>query len=168
MEQVPQGVAVYATSTYPALKGRDALTVEWDEAAAETRSSEEMFEVWSAAARAAGRVVEASGDPDTAMQGAATIHEAEYRFPFLAHAPMEPLDGVIELGDGAAEIWMGSQLQTVDHGTLAGRARHPPGADRPQHDVHRRQLRAEGAARLAPSRPSSRRWRGRRAPAPTS
>ena len=119
VEEIPQGVAVYATSTFPALKGREALVAEWDESAAETRSSEEMFEVWSAAARAAGREVEASGDLDAAMEGAATVHEAEYRFPFLAHAPMEPLDGVIELRDGGAEVWMGSQLQTVDHGTLA-------------------------------------------------
>ena len=119
VEEIPQGVAVYARSTYPALKGREALVAEWDEAAAETRSTEEMFEVWSAAAAAAGREVEASGDVDAAIEGAARIHEAEYRFPFLAHAPMEPLDGVIELSDGAAEVWMGSQLQTVDHGTLA-------------------------------------------------
>ena len=119
VERIPQGVAVYAASTYPALKGREALEVEWDESASEARSSEEMFEIWSAAARAAGREVEASGDIDAAMAGAATVHEAEYRFPFLAHAPMEPLDGVIEVSDDSAEIWMGSQLQTVDHGTLA-------------------------------------------------
>ena len=119
VEEIPSGVAVYARSTYPALKGREALVATWDEGAAETRSTEEMFEVWSAAARAAGREVESSGDVDAAIEGAATVHEAEYRFPFLAHAPMEPLDGVIELRDGAAEVWMGSQLQTVDHGTLA-------------------------------------------------
>ena len=119
MERIPQGIAVYARSTYPALMGRDALAVTWDESAAETRSSDEMFEVWSAAAQAAGREVERSGDVDAAFEGADRVLEAEYRFPFLAHAPMEPLDGVIELADGAAEIWMGSQLQTVDHGTFA-------------------------------------------------
>lgn len=58
------------------------------------------------------------------MAGAARTHEAEYLFPFLAHAPLEPLDAVIELRDradgGEAEVWMGSQLQTVDHGTIAG------------------------------------------------
>jgi isoquinoline 1-oxidoreductase beta subunit len=47
------------------------------------------------------------------------VLEAEYLFPYLAHAPLEPLDGVIEWRDGKAEVWMGSQLQTVDHNTMA-------------------------------------------------
>ena len=119
VEEISTGLAVYATSTYPALKGRGALTAEWDMAEAETRSSERMMEVWAAAARTSGRVVEAGGDFDGAIEGAETVHEAEFRFPFLAHTPMETLDGVIEHDGASAEVWMGSQLQTVDHGTLA-------------------------------------------------
>ena len=119
VEAIPQGLAVYATSTYPALKGRDALVAQWDMAGAETRSSERMFEIWSAAARSSGREVESTGEFDAAMEGAAQVHEAEFRFPFLAHTPMETLDGVIEHDGETAEVWMGSQLQTVDHGTLA-------------------------------------------------
>ena len=120
VETVPSGVAVYARDTFAAFRGRDAVTVEWDESAAETRSSEQMFAEWLAAARAGGREAEAAGELDAALAGAATRHEAEYLFPFLAHAPLEPLDAVIELGEGEAEIWMGSQLQTVDHQTIAG------------------------------------------------
>ncbi len=118
--QIPTGVAVYGTNTYAAFQGRDALEVEWDESGAETRSSAEMAQVWAEAARGEAREVEASGDIKAAFADAATTHEAEFVFPFLAHAPLEPLDGVIQLGDGEAEVWMGSQLQTVDHGTLAG------------------------------------------------
>ena len=47
VRQIPSGVAVYATNTYAALKGRDALTVTWDEAAAETRSTAEMFDAFA-------------------------------------------------------------------------------------------------------------------------
>jgi isoquinoline 1-oxidoreductase beta subunit len=119
VEEISTGLAVYATSTYPALRGRDALTAEWDMGRAETRSSERMFEIWAAAARSSGRVVEAGGDFDGAIGAAETVHEAEFRFPFLAHTPMETLDGVIEHDGASAEVWMGSQLQTVDHGTLA-------------------------------------------------
>lgn len=120
--QIPQGVAVYADNTYAALKGRAALTVEWDDSTAETRSTDQMIEQWTAAAKAAGNSakdweVEATGDVDQALDGAEMI-EATYVFPYLAHTPMEPLDGVIELGEGSAEVWMGSQMQTGDVGAL--------------------------------------------------
>ena len=120
VRQVPQGVAVYADNTFAALKGRNALSVTWNEAEGETRSSDDMYAQWNEAARTTTTVAEEAADVAAALDGAASVHEAEYFFPFLAHAPMEPLDGVIELSDGAAEVWMGSQLQTVDHGVLAG------------------------------------------------
>jgi isoquinoline 1-oxidoreductase subunit beta len=123
VETLPSGVAVYARNTDAAFRGRDAVAVEWDEAGAETRSSAELYDAWLAAARAGGREAEATGDVEAALAGAARTHEAEYLFPFLAHAPLEPLDAVVELRDGAegreAEVWMGSQLQTVDHQTIA-------------------------------------------------
>ncbi|MGF1551889.1 MAG: molybdopterin cofactor-binding domain-containing protein [Paracoccaceae bacterium] len=118
--EIPSGVAVYARDTYAAFRGRDALKVDWDESGAETRSSEEMMTAWAEAARGDGATAEESGDVAAALDGAATVHEAEYRFPFLAHAPLEPLDAVIEHRGQEAEIWMGSQLQTVDHQTAAG------------------------------------------------
>lgn len=118
--EVPTGVAVYATNTFAAMKGRDALTVSWDFAAAETRSSDQMLTEWTEAAQGEGMQVAQHGDPAKALEVAETTHESTIQFPFLAHAPMEPLDAVVELKDGAAEVWMGSQLQTVDHGTIAG------------------------------------------------
>ncbi len=118
--QIPSGVAVYAQSTFAAFKGRDALKVTWDESGAETRSSAQLYDAWSEAAKAPAKVAEEVSDVEAALEGAATTLEAEYLFPFLAHAPLEPLDAVIETKDGKAQIWMGSQLQTVDHQTAAG------------------------------------------------
>ncbi len=117
--QIPAGVAVYGRNTWAALQGRAALEVTWDESGAETRSSDEMVRLWAEAARGTGVIAEATGDVDAALAEAATTHEAEYEFPFLAHAPLEPLDAVIEHRGDAAEIWMGSQLQTLDHQTAA-------------------------------------------------
>ncbi len=114
VHQVPAGVAVVAESTYAALKGRAALEIEWDLSNAETRSSEEIFEVFSAAADGSGAVVEEHGDIDAALTGAETTHEVEFRFPFLAHAPLEPLDAVLEVKDGKAEVWMGAQAPGLD------------------------------------------------------
>lgn len=122
--QVPTGVAVIADNTFAALKGRDALTVEWDDSAAETRSTDQMVEEWTAAAKAAGTAsvkdwdITATGDVDAALAGA-DVYEATYVFPYLAHTPMEPLDAVVELRDGEAEVWMGSQMQTLDQAAFA-------------------------------------------------
>ena len=41
--EIPRGVAVVAKDTWAALKGRDALTVEWDESGAETRGSSDTL-----------------------------------------------------------------------------------------------------------------------------
>lgn len=120
IEQVPSGIAVYADDTWSAFRGRDAVVAEWDDTDAETRSTDEMATVWAEAARRGdGGVAEEAGDVDQALKDAATVIEADYHFPFLAHAAMEPLDGAIELRDGSAEAWLGSQWQTSDQNEIA-------------------------------------------------
>ncbi|MFW2543911.1 molybdopterin cofactor-binding domain-containing protein [Primorskyibacter sp. 2E107] len=120
VRQIPQGVAVYAASTYAAIKGRNALSIEWDESAAETRTSDEIYTAFSEAAAQGGKDAEVIGDGAAAIDGAARVIEAEFRFPYLAHAPMEPLDGVLELSEEGAEVWMGSQFPGLDLPTVAG------------------------------------------------
>lgn len=120
VKQAGDAVAVYARNTYAALKGRKALDVVWDDSAAETRSSDAIAQERIDAVKNAGAVAGETGDPAGALSSAATTLEAEYIFPYLAHAPMEPLDGVIERAeDGGVEVWMGSQIQTGDHMAIA-------------------------------------------------
>ncbi|TKA95386.1 xanthine dehydrogenase family protein molybdopterin-binding subunit [Cereibacter changlensis] len=119
VREISSGVAVYATGTFAALKGRDALVLEWDESGAETRSSAQMLQDLSDAAKSGGAMVEEAGDAG-AIDGAAEVLEAEFRFPYLAHAPMEPLDAVIETKAGKAEMWFGSQFPSFDKPTAAG------------------------------------------------
>ncbi len=121
VEQISSGVAVYGRDTWAAFAGRAALTAEWDETGAETRSSAELERIWTDAVRQPAAVAEESGDLDAALAGSAQVLEAEYVFPYLAHAALEPLDAVVELKDGEADIWTGSQIQTVDH-QVASRA----------------------------------------------
>ncbi|QFS84228.1 Isoquinoline 1-oxidoreductase subunit beta [Roseivivax sp. THAF40] len=118
VRQIPQGVAVYATSTAAAIKGRNALSVEWDMSEAETRSSAEILQTFRDAAQSPGLVVEETGDSASAIDGAETMHEAEFSFPYLAHATLEPMDAVLEVRDGAAEIWMGAQFPGFDKGAV--------------------------------------------------
>ncbi len=116
---VPAGVAVLAESFWAAKKGRDALVVEWDESGAEKRGSGELFAEYRALAGQPGAEVRRDGDPEAALAAAATVLEADFEFPFLAHAPMEPMDCVIRLGQERCEVWAGSQLQTVDQAVVA-------------------------------------------------
>lgn len=116
---LPKGVAVYATNTYAALKGRDALAVEWELGAAETRSTEAMYADYAKVVASPGVQAEAKGSLEQAFVPANRTLEAEYFFPFLAHAPMEPLDAVVHIREDGVDVSMGTQLQTLDHGAFA-------------------------------------------------
>jgi isoquinoline 1-oxidoreductase beta subunit len=117
--QVPSGVAVVADHFWSAKLGRDALKVEWNPGAGATLDSEAMAREYRALAKTPGIKAKAAGDPAAAMPKAAKVVEAEYDFPFLAHAPMEPLNCTVRIDAGRCEIWTGTQMQTVDQGTAA-------------------------------------------------
>ncbi|WP_051431902.1 xanthine dehydrogenase family protein molybdopterin-binding subunit [Rhodovibrio salinarum] len=119
VKQVPYGIAVYATGFWPAKKGRDSLEISWDDSNAETRSSEEIIADHRKRAQSRGKPAADRGQIDDALAGAEQVLEAEFIFPYLAHAPMEPLDALVTLHDDGAEARFGSQLQTVDHKMIA-------------------------------------------------
>lgn len=118
--QIPQGVAVLASDTWSAKKGRDALSVSWDESQAFTLGSEEIFARYRELAKTPGLVAHQSGDADQAFGKAARVVRASYDFPYLAHAAMEPMNCVIRLGGDGCEVWNGEQMQTGDQYALAG------------------------------------------------
>jgi isoquinoline 1-oxidoreductase beta subunit len=117
--KISRGVAVLATSTYAAIKGRDQLNVTWDDGKAETRGSDALIADYKALADKPGLVARKEGDAEGALAKADKIIEATYIFPFLAHAPMEPMNCVAQFKDGKATLWTGSQLQTVDQGVVS-------------------------------------------------
>lgn len=118
VRQIPTGVAVYANGTWPALKGRSALKIKWDESKAELRDSDAMLAAYQAQARTPGKVAAKHGDVDVAL-GAGEVIEDEYLFPFLAHATMEPMDGYLAWNASGARARMGSQIQTLDQAVIA-------------------------------------------------
>ncbi len=126
VRQVPSGVVVYAKDSYAAMRGRSALKVDWDLAAAERRSSEEMFRAYVAQVQQPGLQVEKKGDPEAALKGAARTLEATYQLPYLVHAPMETMDAVMEVKDGRLDVWMGSQFQATETSIIAGVLGIPP------------------------------------------
>jgi isoquinoline 1-oxidoreductase beta subunit len=117
--QIPQGVVVLAKSTWPAIKARDALKIAWDFSNAESRSTRQLEAEYKAMAKRDGIPFRSDGDAAAALSGAANVIEGTYSFPYLAHAPMEPIDVTILFKDGKATLWTGSQLQTVDQNVAA-------------------------------------------------
>jgi isoquinoline 1-oxidoreductase beta subunit len=117
--QVPRGVAVVAKSFWAAKQGREALKVEWDDTNAEKRSSATMMAEYRRLADQPALSARKEGDAAPAIKGAANKLSASYEFPYLAHAPMEPLDAVVKLDAKSCEIWAGDQFQTIDQANAA-------------------------------------------------
>jgi len=84
------GVAVVATSTWAAMKGRAALDIEWEESPSANDSSERFWAENEEMLKSTGQVVLDDGDFDAAMASAETTIVHQYRVPFVNHAPLEP------------------------------------------------------------------------------
>jgi isoquinoline 1-oxidoreductase beta subunit len=123
---VPQGVVVYATGTWPAFKAKALVKVEWDEAKAEKRGTPELLAEYRKLVATPGLVARSVGDVDAALAGAAETVEAEFAFPYLAHAAMEPMNAVVQFDGDKVKIRTGSQLQTVDQVVAAAIFGVPP------------------------------------------
>jgi isoquinoline 1-oxidoreductase beta subunit len=106
---IPSGVAVVATNTWSALQGREKLIIEWDEGENRTLSSAGVTDYFREKSRLAGVVVRDEGDFAAAAVTAATRLDAEYSVPFIAHAPMEPLNCTAHVQSDRVEIWATSQ-----------------------------------------------------------
>jgi isoquinoline 1-oxidoreductase subunit beta len=108
---ISSGLAVIADDTWAAFMGRDALeaTIQWDEGEnAGVSSADVLARLSGPAARPAG-ALRRGGDVQAALAASARSLEAEYFFPFQAHAPIEPMCAVAEVRDGSCEIWAGTQ-----------------------------------------------------------
>jgi isoquinoline 1-oxidoreductase beta subunit len=117
--ELGNAMAVVGRSFWAAKKGRDALQIEWNLAPAAGLSSDALRTRFAQAARGPGGVAAKKPANAEAIKGAAKTIAATFEFPFLAHAPMEPLNCTVELRDGGAEIWAGTQMQTGDQAAAA-------------------------------------------------
>lgn len=120
------GVGVIASSTWAAIKGREALKIEWDAGPNAAYSSEDFRTQLEAAAEKPGKIVREYGDVATAMAGAARRVQAIYYMPHLAQAPMEPPAAVVRIKDGKCEAWAGVQSPQAARDRLAQRLGMPP------------------------------------------
>ena len=117
--QVPSGVAVIADHYWAAKLGRDALKVEWDLGPNASLDSDALRKQFSELAATPGLPAAQAGDVNAALAKAAKTVEAEYALPYLAHAPMEPLNCTVKISPDKCELWIGTQFQTLEQGTAA-------------------------------------------------
>jgi len=103
-----RGVAVIADGYWPAKLGRDALVIDWDLDAVDRPDSGRQLRDY--------RALAATPAPAT------TSISAVYEFPYLAHAPMEPINCVVDLGADRCSVWAGVQFQTFDQTAVAAAA----------------------------------------------
>ena len=117
--QVPSGVAVVADHFWAAQQGREALKVDWDLGAGATLDSVAILAELRRLAGTDGKLAASAGDAPGALAKARQPVTAEYVVPYLAHAPMEPLNCTVRIGPDSCEIWTGTQAQTFEQMTAA-------------------------------------------------
>ena len=115
VKQVSTGVAVYAKGFWAARKGREALKIVWDDSKAETRGSAELLREFRALSKKAGKLVKSEGDFEASIAKGGRVVEAEFVFPYLAHAAMEPLNAYLKWDGDTVYARYGCQFPTPDH-----------------------------------------------------
>ena len=103
------GVGVIADNTWRAFKAAEAIRFDWSDAPFPA----DMNQHWQALAESfsADRLNKTGrddGDMDSALSG--DVIEAEYRVPYLAHAPIEPMNAVVKVTDDRVDVWTGTQI----------------------------------------------------------
>ncbi len=130
--EIPSGVAVVANNTWAARQGRDALKVEWDDAKAETRSSDQIMAQYRDIAAGKGPAdlkwasFDGKGDAGKPVEG--EVVSFAYDFPYLAHACMEPMNCVAQVKGNNATLTFASQIPTLDQLNTAKIILNVPGA----------------------------------------
>ncbi len=114
--QVPSGVAVVAEHFWAAKLGRDALEIDWDLGPGAELDDDRLRSELRDLTGKPGAKAAVAGDVDAALRGAGKTVEADYEFPYLAHAPMEPLNCTVHIAGDGCDIWTGTQFQTMDQG----------------------------------------------------
>ncbi len=111
--EISSGVAVVADSTWAAMEGRKALVVRFDEGSRAGTSNASLRKMFAELAEKPGAEARKRGDAESAMQNGVKKIEAVYEAPYLAHAPMEPLNCTVHVRPDGCDVWASTQIQTA-------------------------------------------------------
>ena len=107
--QVPTGVAVLATNTWAAFEAKRLLKVDWTEGPTAAHSTASITADFDAKTKLPGAVARSTGN----VESIALTIDAAYDAPFLAHAPMEPLNALADVRQDSCEVWASTQGQSA-------------------------------------------------------
>jgi len=113
------GVAVIATNTWAAIKGREALDVQWHESEHQVYNSDIYKEALAKSCDNPAKVLRSKGDVVKALSDAKQVLKASYYVPELIHVPMEPPAATAHYHDGILDIWACTQTPQSAQGTVA-------------------------------------------------
>ncbi|HIJ97118.1 MAG TPA: xanthine dehydrogenase family protein molybdopterin-binding subunit [Desulfuromonadales bacterium] len=116
---VDAGVAVAADSFWQAMKGRELLEISWEDGKWASISTAAMHEEYARLAATPGLIARSDGTAEALLAKSTDKIEAIFEMPYLAHAPMEPLNCFVDLKKEHCLIRTGSQFQTVDRAAAA-------------------------------------------------
>ena len=119
VKEIPAGIVVYASNTWAAKRGREALKVDWNEGANRNFSTVALRRQYQQLVRQPGVVAHDAGDARKALAGAAKKLEVEYELPYLAHSPMEPLNCLADVRADGVDLYLGTQMQSPDRDAAA-------------------------------------------------
>ncbi|MAT52225.1 MAG: twin-arginine translocation pathway signal protein [Porticoccaceae bacterium] len=117
--EVPSGVAVLADTFWQALQARKALDIVWDEGEQADFSTAALLAQYRELAGKPGLEARNDGDAAKVLAESEQVIDAEFAFPYLAHAAMEPMNCVIQRTDKGADLWFGSQGPAWDQVNVA-------------------------------------------------
>jgi isoquinoline 1-oxidoreductase beta subunit len=103
------GVAVIASNTWAAFKGKAALEIQWNYGKNEGYDSEKYMTELTERVRTNGKVEKEVGDVNKAFNEAAKVVESTFQLPHLAHAPMEVPNAVAWVQGDSCEVWAPTQ-----------------------------------------------------------
>lgn len=116
---VPTGIAVIADNFWAAKKGRDALEIKWHPGDNAVMESKSLLENYLRLSNTKGATILQKGDVMTGLKNADKLLNAVYTFPFLAHAPMEPLNCTVRISKDKCEVWTGTQSPLLHQAEVA-------------------------------------------------
>lgn len=107
--EISTGVAVTADSTWKSFKGKDELEIDWNLGPNKDKDTEDIRNSLKEHLNKEGEIIASVGNPDMELPEGSKLIEALYEFPFITHAPMDPMNCVAVVKDGKAELWTPTQ-----------------------------------------------------------